>query len=113
MLSHLLAPAVLLFGVAWSRAAVRHRSDHRERSPSAAVALVPIAFAAVAGAGLSVVMGAPPPTLYLDFGFPELTTLWLVLRQVLGPLLVVAAFVPLAVGDNACDRRRFRRSARR
>jgi len=54
-----------------------------------------------AGAALSVVMGAPPPTLYLDFGFPELTTLWLVLRQVLGPLLVVTAFVPLAVGDNA------------
>jgi hypothetical protein len=46
-------------------------------------------------------MGAPPPTLYLDFGFPELTNLWLLLRQVLGPLLVVAAFVPLAIGDNA------------
>ena len=67
----------------------------------AAITVVPATLAGVVGAGLSVVMGAPPPTLYLDFGFPELTTLWLVLRQVLGPLLVVAAFVPLAIGDNA------------
>ena len=51
----------------------------------AAITVVPATLAGVAGAGLSVVMGAPPPTLYLDFGFPELTTLWLVLRQVLGP----------------------------
>jgi hypothetical protein len=27
--------------------------------------------------------------------------LWLVLRQALGSLLVIAAFVPLAVGDDA------------
>jgi len=67
----------------------------------AAVAVVPAALAAVVGAALSVVAGAPPPTLYLDFGFPELTNLWLILRQVLGPLLVVTAFVPLAVGYDA------------
>jgi hypothetical protein len=62
--------------------------------------VVPAVLAGVVAAGLSVVIGAPPPTLYLDFGFPELTTLWLVLRQVLAPLLVVVAFVPLAVAQH-------------
>ncbi len=102
VLSHLLAPAVVLFGFALAAAlAIGAVTGSVDALAVAAITVVPATLAGVVGAGLSVVMGAPPPTLYLDFGFPELTTLWLVLRQVLGPLLVVAAFVPLAIGDNA------------
>jgi hypothetical protein len=102
VLSHLVAPAVILFGFALVAAlAVGAITASVDALAVAAITVVPATLAGVVGAGLSVVMGAPPPTLYLDFGFPELTTLWLVLRQVLGPLLVIAAFVPLAVGDNA------------
>jgi hypothetical protein len=102
VVSHLLAPAVVLFGFAVTAAlAIGAITGSVDALAIAAITVVPATLAGVAGAALSVVMGAPPPTLYLDFGFPELTTLWLVLRQVLGPLLVIAAFVPLAVGDNA------------
>jgi hypothetical protein len=102
VLTHLMAPAVVLFGFAVVVAlAVGAVTGSLDALTIAAVIVVPATLAGVAGAALSVVMGAPPPSLYLEFGFPELTTLWLVLRQVLGPLLVVAAFVPLAVGDNA------------
>jgi hypothetical protein len=101
VLAHLLAPAVVLFGFAVAAAlAIGAITGSVDALALAGITIVPATLAGVAGAGLSVVMGAPPPTLYLDFGFPELTTLWLVLRQVLGPLLVIAAFVPLAVGDN-------------
>jgi hypothetical protein len=66
-----------------------------------AIVLVPVALAAVAGAAVSVVLGAPPPTLFLDLGFPEFTTLWLILRQVLAPLVAIAAFVPVAMAHDA------------
>jgi hypothetical protein len=52
-------------------------------------------------AALSVVLGAPSPTLFLEFGFPELSTLWLIVRQVLAPLVVVAAFAPAAFAADA------------
>ena len=55
----------------------------------------------MAGGAISVVLGAPPPTLFLDLGFPEFSTLFLILRQVLAPLLVVAAFVPIAAAHTA------------
>src|SRR6185436_1730395 len=102
VLSHLVAPAVVLFAFAVVAAlAIGAITGSLDALAVAAITIVPATMAGVAGAALSVVMGAPPTTLYLDLGFPELTTLWLVLRQVLGPLLVIAAFVPLAVGDNA------------
>jgi hypothetical protein len=102
VLSHLLAPAVVLLGfVVAAVVVVGAVTGSLDALAIAAITIVPVTLAGVAGAALSVVMGAPPPSLYLDFGFPELTTLWLVLRAVLGPLLVIAAFVPLAVGDDA------------
>jgi hypothetical protein len=102
VVGHLLAPGVVLLGLmVVVAAAVGVVTADGSALAVAAVAVVPAALAAVVGAALSVVAGAPPPTLYLDFGFPELTNLWLILRQVLGPLLVVTAFVPLAVGYDA------------
>jgi hypothetical protein len=67
----------------------------------AAIVLVPVALLGAVAAAVSVMVGAPPPTLFLDFGFPELGTLWLILRQVIAPLLVTAAFVPVAVAHDA------------
>ncbi len=102
VLSHLFAPAVVLFVCAVAVAlAVGAITGSLDALAVAAITVVPATLAGVTGAALSVVMGAPPPTLYLDLGFPELTNLWLVLRQVLGPLLVIASFVPLAAGANA------------
>jgi hypothetical protein len=102
VIAHLLAPAVILLGLALvallaSAAITGSAAD----LAVAAITVVPAALAGVVAAGLSVVIGAPPPTLYLDFGFPELTTLWLVFRQVLAPLLVVIAFVPIVVAHHA------------
>jgi hypothetical protein len=102
VLSHLLAPAVVLFGFSVVVAlAIGAATGSLDALAIAAITIIPATVAGVTGAALSVVMGAPPPTLYLDFGFPELTNLWLLLRQILGPLLVIAAFVPLAAGANA------------
>jgi hypothetical protein len=102
VLAHLLAPALILLGVMLAVAvATGAVTTSADALAVAAITLVPAALAAVVGAAISVVIGAPPPSLYLDVGFPELTTLWLVRRQVLGPLVVIAAFVPLAVGQNA------------
>lgn len=102
VIAHLFAPAVILIGlmVAAVLATATITGSASELAVGAITAL-PAALAGVVAAGVSVVIGAPPPTLYLDFGFPELTTLWLVLRQVLAPLLVVVAFVPLAVARHA------------
>ena len=67
----------------------------------AAIVLLPAALAGTAGAATSVVLGAPTPTLFLDFGFPEFGTLWLILRQVLAPAVAIAAFVPVVVAHDA------------
>jgi len=56
------------------------------------------------GAATSVVIGAPPPTMFLDVGFPEFMTMWLILRQIIAPLLVTAAFVPVALAHDAWTR---------
>jgi hypothetical protein len=102
VLAHLFAPAAVLFGFAVAIAlTVGAITGSLDALAVAGITVVPATLAGVTGAALSVVMGAPPPTLYLDLGFPELTNLWLLLRQVLGPLLVMAAFVPFAAGANA------------
>ncbi len=102
VVSHLVAPAALLIGVSLvAMVLFGVISGATEAFAVGAVALVPIAFAAVAGGAVSVVLGAPPPTLFLDLGFPEFSTLWLILRQVLAPLIVVAAFVPVAAAHAA------------
>jgi hypothetical protein len=102
VVSHLVAPATLLTGVSLiAMLLFGVLSGATEAFAVGAVALVPVAFSAVAGGAVSVVLGAPPPTLFLDLGFPEFSTLWLILRQVLAPLIVVAAFVPVAAAHAA------------
>jgi hypothetical protein len=102
ILAHLVAPAVLLtvFGavtaaVAWVIA------GGTAILPVVAILVLPVAAAGTFGAAVTVVVGAPPPTLFLDFGFPEFAMLFLILRQVIGPALVIAGFVPLLSAADA------------
>ncbi len=66
-----------------------------------AIVILPTAVGAAVGAGTAVVLGAPSPTLLLEYGFPEFTTLWLVIRLLIGPAIVIAAVVPVAVAQHA------------
>ena len=101
MVAHLFAPALILVALlVTAMLATAAITGSASDLAVGAITVVPAALAGVVAAALSVVIGAPPPTLYLDFGFPELTTLWLVLRQVLAPLMVVVAFAPLAVAHH-------------
>ena len=85
VVAHLLAPAVILFAlVTVAMLAAAALTGNVTDLVVGVITVVPAALAGVVAAGLSVVIGAPPPTLYLDIGFPEFTTLWLVLRQLLG-----------------------------
>jgi hypothetical protein len=68
---------------------------------AAALIVVPVALAAAFGAATSVVAGAPSPTLYLDFPFPEFAIGWLLLRQLIPPLITMTALVPVAVAHDA------------
>ena len=100
--SHLFAPATLLvvLGV-FGLVACWLVSGSTDALAVGAIILVPVAIAGTVGAALSVVLGAPPPTLFLDIGFPEFTTLFLIIRQTIAPLVVIAAFVPAAFAYHA------------
>lgn len=102
--AHLAAPAAFLaiFGIL-TAAVTWLVAGTTAVLPVAAVELVPVALAGATGAALSVMVGAPPPTLFLDVGFPEFTTLWLILRQVIGPIVAISGFVPMLFATNAHD----------
>ncbi|MFN8027138.1 MAG: hypothetical protein U0W40_12505 [Acidimicrobiia bacterium] len=105
-LAHLVTPAVFLtlFGVVTAAVTVLVAGTTAVL-PVAAIELVPIAIAGAVGAALSVMIGAPPPTLFLDVGFPEFTTLWLIIRQVIGPVVAMTGFMPMLFAMNAHDQR--------
>jgi hypothetical protein len=105
VLSHLVAPTCLLAGVGVIGALVFGLvAGDASAFAVAGIVVVPAALAGAAGAAVSVVLGAPSPTMFLEFGFPEFMTLWLIVRQVLAPLVVVAAFAPVAVAHDAWAR---------
>jgi hypothetical protein len=102
ILAHVVAPACLLAAVGVVSVAVFGGVSGSDAALFVAlIALVPIAVLGAVAAATSVVIGAPPPTLFLDMGFPEFTTLWLIARQTIAPLLVTAAFVPIAIAHDA------------
>ena len=102
VLSHLVAPTCALAVILLVTVAVFGGiSGTGSALLVAVIVVVPAALLGAVGAAVSVAMGAPPPTLFLDVGFPELTTLWLIVRSVLSPLLVTSAFLPIAVASNA------------
>jgi hypothetical protein len=99
---HLFAPATLLMGLGLiGLLAFWLASGSTTALAVGAIVLVPVALAGTIGAALSVVLGAPPPTLFLDIGFPEFTTLFLIIRQTVAPLVVIAAFAPAAFAYHA------------
>ena len=100
--AHLFAPAMLLVGLGtFGLVACWLVGGSTDALAVAAIILVPVALTGTVGAALSVVLGAPPPTLFLDIGFPEFTTLFLIIRQTIAPLVVVAGFVPAALAYQA------------
>ncbi|MFI5053741.1 MAG: hypothetical protein ACHQDE_05215 [Acidimicrobiia bacterium] len=102
ILAHVLAPACVLLIVGLVSVAVFGGiSGTRTALVVALVALVPVALLGAVAAATQVAIGAPPPTLFLDYGFPELMIPLLILRQTIAPLLVTAAFVPVAVAHDA------------
>jgi hypothetical protein len=101
-LAHMAAPTCALIGFGVLGGAVfAGLSRSSTAALVAVIVLVPIALLGAVGAATSVMIGAPPPTLFLDFPFPEFGTMWLILRQLIAPLLVTAAFVPVAVAHDA------------
>jgi hypothetical protein len=104
VLAHLVAPAALLtlFGVATGLTAWLVVGGTAVL-PVVAILVLPVAAAGTVGAAVTVVVGAPPPTLFLDLGFPEFAMLFLILRQVIGPALVILGFLPLLSAMNATD----------
>jgi hypothetical protein len=102
VLRHVVAPACALAAVASISLTVFVAVMGTEAAlETAAIAFVPIAIAAAFAAATSVVAGAPSPTLYLDFPFPEFAIGWLLLRQLIPPLIAMTAFVPVAVAHDA------------
>ena len=86
VLDHIVAPACALtlvgiVGIVVFFAAV----ESTDALLVGVIVLVPAALATVVGAATSVVAGAPSPTLYVDFPFPEFGALWLIVRQLLPP----------------------------
>jgi hypothetical protein len=67
----------------------------------AAMLLVPGAIAGAVGAGMALVLGSPPPSTYLGFGFPEIAGFLLAFRIAFPPALMIGAVAPLALGEHA------------
>jgi hypothetical protein len=102
VLDHLVAPACMLALVGVVSVAVFVAVTGSSNALVVGLAvLLPIALATTVGAATSIVAGAPSPTLYLDFPFPEFGTLWLILRQCLPPLIAITALVPVAIAHHA------------
>ena len=102
VLDHIVAPACALalvgiVGIVVFFAAV----ESTDALLVGVIVLVPAALATAVGAATSVVAGAPSPTLYVDFPFPEFGALWLIVRQLLPPRIAITAMVPVAVAHDA------------
>jgi hypothetical protein len=101
VLAHIAAPVCVLTALLLVAVAVFGGVSGSAALVVAVIVVVPVALVGAVAAAVSVVMGAPPPTLFLDIGFPEFGTVWLIVRAVLAPVLVMAAFIPIAVAHDA------------
>jgi hypothetical protein len=69
-----------------------------------ALILVPAALGATAGAAAAVVLGTPSANLLAmgsQMGFPEISTILVLLRQIFPPALAIVAVAPVAVAQGA------------
>jgi hypothetical protein len=67
----------------------------------AAIVFVPGAIAGAVAAGMALVLGSPPPSTYLGYGFPEIAGFLLAFRIAFPPALMIGAVAPLALGEHA------------
>ena len=70
----------------------------------AAMLLVPGAVAGAVAAAMALVLGSPPPSAYLGYGFPEIAGFLLAFRIAFPPALMIGAVAPLALGEHAGGR---------
>jgi len=102
LLRSLAVPCVLMLAVGLAALAVGVALDP---SPAVlavgALTLVVAVVAPVAGAALSVIVGAPRPNPELQLAFPEMATLLTIARQAFPPLLAVGALAPVVAARVA------------
>lgn len=104
LVRHLLVPAVVMVGVALVGAVAAVAVDPSTLAVRVAAACVlPAAVAAVSGAVVSTVMGAPDPTSGWDLLPPEIAGARSAYRTALPPLLAVLGTLPLLAAKAAHD----------
>ena len=92
----------LICAISWCRHGARRHRAPRSRSSSgsaagvsvlaiAAMLLVPGAIVGAVAAGMALVLGSPPPSTYLGFGFPEIAGFLLAFRIAFPPALMIGA----------------------
>jgi hypothetical protein len=105
LVRHLVAPAVLvLLTEVVGFAVVAALSGASLALEVTALILVPAALGATVGAAAAVVLGTPSANLLAmgsQMGFPEISTILVLLRQIFPPALAIAAVVPVAVAQGA------------
>lgn len=104
MVRHLAVPTVVMLavaGIAAGVAAALGRST--EASEVLAVSVLPMAFAATAGAVVSVLMGAPKPFDDLAIASPEIAGMRTVLRTIWPPLLACLGLLPVLISRNVAN----------
>jgi hypothetical protein len=68
-----------------------------------AISIVPLAFAATAGAVISVLMGAPKPVSEMALATPEIAGAKIAVRTIWPPLVAVFGAVPVWLGSRAVE----------
>ena len=66
----------------------------------AAMLLVQGAMVGAVAAGMALVLGSPPPSTYLGFGFPEIAGIFLAFRIGFPSALMIGTVAPLALGEH-------------
>ncbi len=105
LVRHLLAPTVLvLLGAVAGFVVVAVASGTTLALEVTALILVPAAAAATVGAAAAVVLGTPSATLLAfgsQMGFPEISTILVLLRQTFPPAIAILAVAPVAIAQGA------------
>jgi hypothetical protein len=105
LVRHLVAPAVLLLLTeVVGFAVVAALSGSSLALEVTALILIPAALGATAGAAAAVVLGTPSANLLAmgsQMGFPEISTILVLLRQIFPPALAIVAVAPVAVAQGA------------
>ena len=104
LVRHLLAPAALVLGAELGGfVVVAVFSGSALALEIGALVLIPAALAAAVGAAAAVVLGTPSANLLAfgsQMGFPELSTILVLLRQTFPPAMAILAVAPVAIAEG-------------